>query len=138
MPTRKHKRTRHIYRLRARGTGEDSPFVGQVVNVNPEGMMLIAQEPLPRDTVLNLEVELPHNAMGQGSVEFEAVVRWCEPGNAGEQYGIGMYLEHVPDTSRELLEELMTRFQAMNAEDNGEADPYVKNRPADPLFPERD
>lgn len=136
MPHRKHKRTRHIYRLRARITGSDRPFVGQLVNVNPEGMMLIAQEPLPLNTLLNLEVELPHNAMGQGSVEFEAVVRWCEPGEVGEQYGIGMYLEHVPDTSRELLQELMTRFQALNAED--EADPYVKNRPADPLFPGKD
>lgn len=136
MPYRKHERTRHIYRLRARGTGEDSTFAGQLVNVNPEGMMLIAQEPLPLNTVLNLEVELPHNAMGQGSVAFEAVVRWCEPGEVGEQYGIGMYLEHVPDTSRELLEELMTRFQALNAEE--ESDPYVKNRPTDPLFPEQD
>lgn len=132
MSQRKHKRTKFIYRLRAHASGENKAFVGQLVNVNPEGMMLIAHEPLPLNTLLELQVELPYNAMGEGSVNFGAVVRWCEPGQANGKYDIGMYLEHVPETSRELLDKLVTRFQELNSED--EADPYVENRPADPLF----
>ncbi|MEX1214744.1 PilZ domain-containing protein [Saccharospirillum sp.] len=135
MPQRKHKRTKFIYRLRAHVSGKNKTFIGQLVNVNPEGMMLIVHEPQPLNTLLHLQVELPQNVMGEGSVNFEAVVRWCEPGQTKGDYGIGVYLEHVPETSRVLIEKLMTRFQEMNSED--EPDPNVRNRPTDPLFFDR-
>ncbi|TGG92093.1 hypothetical protein E4656_14540 [Natronospirillum operosum] len=131
MYQRKHKRTRFIYRLRARVAGQERDFVGQLVNANPEGMLLFANDPLAPDSRLTLQVDLPQNAMGAGQAEFEAVVRWCEPNPGTGQYAIGLQLEHVPPASHELLSLLQTRFQELEP---AEDDPYVRNRGDDPLF----
>lgn len=130
MDARKHDRTRFIYRLRVRGSGPGAAFKGHLLDVTPEGMMLIGNRSFGTDAPLSLTIELPHNTMGGEHVTVDASVRWCEPRPADDLYYLGVSLDHASATSRYWLNILVNRFHELPREDGRpvDEDPDVRNK----------
>lgn len=135
MESRRRDRTRFIYRLRAEAQDDQGHwFNGHLVDVTLEGMMLIGNAEFAPDTRLALSVDLPRNAMGEGKMDFCARVRWCDHENEPSLYALGVSLEEMSDQSRQMLQELLSRFHELSAETELEAeDPLIQNRGDDPF-----
>lgn len=137
MDARKHDRARFIYRLRVHGAGPGAEFKGHLLDVTPEGMMLISNQRFGNDDPLSLTIQLPRNTMGGGHMTFDASVRWCEPRSADDRYYLGVSLDRVPAASRYSLKILMDRFQELPIEDGhlDDEDPYVQEKGIENLSP---
>ena len=135
MDARRKDRTRFIYRLRAEARDDrGNAFSGHLVDVTLDGMMLIGNSAYAPQTPLSLSIDLPHNTMGGGQIDFQARVRWCDTEEEPGLHALGVSLEAMPAQSRQTLEELMTRFKEHTAEAASEAeDDYVHNHGDDPF-----
>lgn len=69
------KRRHLIYYLRV-WTIEDNTPLGQVVDINAQGMMLIGEKQIPTGEELNLKIHLPDSEEEVKFLEFKAVCRW--------------------------------------------------------------
>lgn len=132
MESRRQDRTRFIYRLRAEAQDDQGHwFNGHLVDVTLDGMMLIGNTEFAPDTRLALCIELPHNAMGDGKIDFCARVRWCDhEADDPSLYAMGVALDEMSAQSRQTLEELMERFRELPED---ASDDLVHNHGDDPF-----
>jgi hypothetical protein len=75
---RKLKRWHLIYYLRVldRNTGQP---IGHLIDINPDGIMLVSEAPIPIDQLFQLQMILPEEIAGINHWNFEAKSLWCEP-----------------------------------------------------------
>jgi c-di-GMP-binding flagellar brake protein YcgR len=69
------KRRHLIYYLRVWNTEDNTPL-GQVVDINSKGMMLIGEKPVPTGEELNLKIHPPHSEDNHNFLNFRAKCRW--------------------------------------------------------------
>jgi hypothetical protein len=104
MPERRKLKRRHlIYYLRVfhRSTGRQ---VGHLVDLTPEGMLLMSERPIRVGRTLPLAMTLP-SADGEQKIEFDATSLWTSPDVNPDFYDTGFKFEKV---SRRHLAELET------------------------------
>lgn len=128
----RHKDRKHfIYCLRAEAQDDQGHlFGGHLVDVTLDGMMLIGNADFSPDTHLALSIELPHNIMGEGKLDFCARVRWCDQEADPTLFALGVSLEDMSAQCRQTLQELMVRFN--QREDDIAKDDLVHNHGDDP------
>jgi hypothetical protein len=71
------KRRHLIFYLRVWELDEDRPL-GHVVDISPEGLMLISEEPLTTSREYTLEVRLPNTEGTLLPMRFRAICRWSD------------------------------------------------------------
>jgi hypothetical protein len=102
------KRRHLIFYLRVWELNEDRPL-GHVVDITPEGLMLISEEPMPVDQEYTLEVRLPDTEGALQPMRFRAVCRWSDNDinptffDSGFEF-LDIHDEHIK-TIRKLVEE---------------------------------
>ena len=71
------KRRHLIYYLRVWRLDDNTPL-GQVVDINSQGMMLIGEKPVPTGEELDLKIHLPDSEGELKSLNFKAICRWSD------------------------------------------------------------
>lgn len=77
MEERRKLRRRHVIyysRVYERSTGE---LIGHVIDITPEGIKLISEQPISINTHFHFRIDLPDEIMGREYMFFEAVSIWC-------------------------------------------------------------
>ncbi|MET0042101.1 MAG: PilZ domain-containing protein, partial [Candidatus Thiodiazotropha sp. 6PLUC3] len=69
------KRRHLIYYLRVWNSENNTPL-GQVVDINAQGMMLIGEKPIPTGEKLSLKINLPESEDELKFLNFKAICRW--------------------------------------------------------------
>jgi hypothetical protein len=97
---RKFKRRNLVYNLEVFDTDTGEP-IGRMVDITPEGLMLISHRSIKVDIVLHCELELPSEILGSKRVSFSAQTRWCRHDINPELFDTGMQFLDIASTDIE-------------------------------------
>jgi len=81
---------------------ESAKLLGYVVDITPQGMMLISENPVEKDSEYTLTMDIGDDTEKQ-SLEFKAVCKWCKVDVNPKFYAIGF---HIYDISPEIVKEI--------------------------------
>jgi hypothetical protein len=113
MPTlnekRKLKRRHLIYYLRVFSlpAGE---LLGHLVDITPEGLMIIGENPIPTEQDYLLHMDLPSEIMGKEKLEFRATSKWSRKDVDPSFYGSGFQLIDVTTEDLKIIKRLIKDF----------------------------
>ncbi len=98
----------HYLRIFDRDNGEE---IGNLVNINKGGVMIVSGMPIEEGKFLRLRMEFPEEVDGKTQIEFDAETRWLE---ANEQYGLiamGLQSHNIRPDDMKTLETLISFYQ---------------------------
>ena len=109
MNTRRQERTRLIYPLRV-FDARRKKLLGHMVDITPEGLMLIGETPVRVGRKYSLRMDLPRNLMTDGHVTFSAESKWCTRDVNGDFYSMGMRIVKMTPEALTLVQKLTRDF----------------------------
>jgi hypothetical protein len=106
---RKFRRRYIMYYSRVfdRRTGR---VIGYIVDLTPEGAMIISEEPIEPQTVFQLRMDLPEELSEQGYIYFEACSVWCERDVDPNFWDIGVKLTTIEPDDVTILERMIAEY----------------------------
>lgn len=106
---RRLKRKDLIYYLSLfdRNTGQ---FVGQLVNITTEGIMLISEDPIKPNQHFEFRMVLPEKIDGTEEILFDAKSMWCKKDVNPSFYDVGFQIENVASKDIGRIESLIHEF----------------------------
>ena len=106
---RKYKRRDLMYYSRVfdRRTGR---VIGYIVDITPEGTMIISENPIEPDFQFRLRMDLPENISSRGFIDFEARSVWCKPDMDPNFWATGFQLTQIQPESIELIERMVAEY----------------------------
>jgi hypothetical protein len=99
---RKFKRRLLVYNLEVFDSESNEPM-GRMVDITPEGMMLVREKPVDINSVLRLSVELPSEIFNTKRVNFTAIAHWCRHDINPDLFDIGLEFTDVTDKNIETI-----------------------------------
>jgi hypothetical protein len=99
---RKFKRRLLVYNLEVLDAENGSPM-GRMVDITPEGMMLVSARPMDINSMLHLFVELPSEIFSTKRVNFTALARWCRHDINPDLFDIGLEFTDITDKNIETV-----------------------------------
>jgi len=93
---RKLKRRHIIYYLLVFDQDTQS-MLGHLVDITPQGMMVISEQPLEVGRLYNLRLLLPYQIAGKRELIFQAHSKWCQKDLNPDFYDTGFQLLNVSD-----------------------------------------
>ena len=110
MENKRNLKRRHlIYYLRVFDQKTKKP-IGHLVDVTPEGIMVISEQPIITDIVFQLELILPVAYLGIEKLEFVARSVWCRQDVNPDFYDTGFQLLEVSREHFSVVETLIDEF----------------------------
>jgi hypothetical protein len=110
MGEKRELRRRHlIYYLRVFDRNTDQ-LLGHLVNITPQGIMLISEEPLAVDVVFQLRMKLPSAMVEFEYLDFEAKSIWNGKDSNPNFYDTGLKLIDVAPERIAIVDDLIGRF----------------------------
>ena len=88
--------------------------VGRLVNLTPEGIMLMSEKPFKEKASFKLKVKLPEGVLNLKSITVDSECRWCATSVNPDYYDAGFEFTKVPGQSLEAIDFLL-KFQAFNS-----------------------
>jgi hypothetical protein len=106
---RKFKRRYLMYYSRVfdRQTGS---LLGHVVDITPEGIMLISEKPLEVNRQYKLRMELPDEITNRPKLDFDAHSVWNSKDVNPDFYDTGFRLLNVPQEDVAIIERMITDY----------------------------
>mgnify|MGYP000013131981 CR=1 FL=1 len=98
-----------IYYLRV-FDGLSSRVVGHIVDISPQGIMLITDEPIPVQEEYRLRMRFPGTGTSQEELIFDAVCRWCRQDENPEFYIAGFHIQDLPADAANFIQGLIAEF----------------------------
>ncbi len=86
---------------------DNSKYVGRLVDINTNGLMLIGKHQLGVNTELKLKMDLPQEINGKSQIEFDAKVAWCEKSKNANLYSTGMSFSQIAPEYSQFIDELI-------------------------------
>jgi hypothetical protein len=121
MDTRRQERTRLIYHLRV-FDARRKRLLGHMVDITPEGLMLIGETPVPVGRKYSLRMDLPRNLMADGHLTFSAESKWCTKDTNEKFYSMGMRIVKMTSEAIALVQRLTRDFYREDIEPGSEDD----------------
>ncbi len=85
-------------------------FVGQLVNITTEGIMLIAENPVKPNLCFEFRMVLPEKIDGRDEILFDAKSLWCKKDVNPSFYDVGFQIEKVELKDVERIQSLIHEF----------------------------
>ncbi len=85
-------------------------LLGHVVDITPQGLMLISEIPLPIDTAFRLEIELPDDFAAKRTISFEAKSRWCQADVDPNFFNTGFQLFDIEPEDVKIIENIVETY----------------------------
>ena len=106
---RKLKRRRLIYYLRVYSlpVGE---LLGHLVDITPEGILIVGERPLPAQQDYELQLDLPGQIDGKENIHFRARCMWSRKDPAPSFFGSGFHFLDVAAEDMEIIARLIRDF----------------------------
>ena len=75
--------------------------IGNLVDITPQGIMVVSEHPLPEGQTTRLRMELTEDVSEKPFMEFAATSKWSEPDIIPNMYNTGFeILDLTPEDSR--------------------------------------
>ena len=106
---RKLARRHLIYYLRVFDR-ESNELIGHLINISPQGIMIMSEEPLEINKHFKLRMDLPVDIFDKTEIEFDAESRWCKKDINPEFYDTGFAIIDLSYTDGRLIEKLIDDY----------------------------
>jgi hypothetical protein len=106
---RKLKRHRLIYYLRVYSM-PDGLLLGHLVDITPEGILIVGESPLPVDQDFNLHMALPGEIQGKEFILFTARCIWSRRDPAPSFFASGFQFVQPPAEEMRIIARLIQEF----------------------------
>jgi hypothetical protein len=106
---RKFKRRYIMYysRIFDRRTGR---VIGYIVDLTPEGAMIISEEAVEPGSIFRLRMDLPEDLSNKGYIYFEARSVWCQRDIDPNFWDIGVQLTSIEADDVALIERMVAEY----------------------------
>lgn len=121
MKARRQERTKLIYHLRV-FDARRKRLLGHMVDITPEGLMLIGENPLPVGRKLSLRMDLPRNLMVDTHLTFSAESKWCVKDQNGDFYSMGLRIVKITPEALSMVQKLAQDFYQEEIDSDPESD----------------
>jgi len=98
----------HYLRIFDRESGQE---IGNLVNINAGGIMIVSGEPLVSGKCYHLRMDFPEEFMGTYQLNFDAQVRWLKEDTRFGLVAIGLRSLDIPSENMEMLKYLISFYQ---------------------------
>ncbi len=85
-------------------------LVGHLVDITPEGAMLISETPVATGQVLHLQMELSPEVAEQPYLEFDARSLWCRPDVNPQFFNTGFELLGLAPEAVRIVERIVEAY----------------------------
>ncbi len=109
MEKRSKKRKRLIYYLSVFDRNTDE-FIGQLVDITTEGMMLTCEAPVKENTLFQIRMVLPEIIEGSKYVMFDAMSLWNKKDVNPNFHLIGFKFTNISQRAVNVIESLIYEF----------------------------
>lgn len=110
---RSEKRAIHrhhlIYYLRVYD-GISSKVIGHVVDISPQGLLLITEEAIGVQEEYRLRMRLPGTESGPDELIFDSVCRWCRKDDNPAFYLAGFQIQNLEAEDLKVIQEMISEF----------------------------
>ena len=86
---------------------ESSKYAGRLIDINTNGLMLMAKHPFEVGKELKLKMDLPQEIQGKSQFEFDGKIVWCKKCKNIEMYGAGLQFINIAPIYSQLIDELV-------------------------------
>lgn len=98
----------HYLRIFDRHTGAE---LGNLVNINSGGIMIISGNPITEGTLLELRMDFPEEFEGRRYLEFDARSVWVKVDENPDWFAIGLKSTNISTGNLELLKRLIEFYK---------------------------
>ncbi len=107
MKERRHQKRKHLVYFLQVFNRETETFLGNLVDITPEGLMLTSQHPIEPGQQLRLRMDIQFMARDNIHLDFEAVSRWSRNDLDPQFYDTGLKLQNLDENQRSIIEQLI-------------------------------
>ena len=105
---RKSQRRHLIYYLKLFDVDKDE-FLGNLVDITAEGLMLVSEKCLKKNEHLHLMLRLPKVVRGKKAIEFHGCCLWCQQDVNPDLFASGFEFTQISEEDQDIIEILVRR-----------------------------
>lgn len=90
---------------------ETKNFVGRLIDITTDGMMLESEEPIEVKKGYRLSMELPNSFVRKPKIIFDAKSVWCRKEGDFETYRTGFQLQNLDTKVEKQVSRLLEKFK---------------------------
>jgi hypothetical protein len=110
MPERRKLPRKYLmYYTRVYDTGT-SQLLGHLVDITPEGAMLVSEKPIPAGADYRLRMELTDDVADEPYLEFDARSLWCRPDVNPRFYSTGFQLPSITPQQAAAIQHIVDSY----------------------------
>ena len=94
-------------RIRDRHSGT---LVGHLVDLTPEGLLVVSETPVEAGKVLSMQMELPDDVSDRQFLRFDAQAAWCRKDPDLNFYDIGFQLAGISPADMEIIQRFIEAY----------------------------
>lgn len=83
---------------------------GELINISPEGLMVMTESEVPTHSIYQLELELPAELIGSNRISLGADCLWCRQAENFDRYWAGFQIIDVSDQALQQIEKLIESY----------------------------
>ena len=83
---------------------------GNLVDITPEGMMIVCDKPMPEGQTVRFSLELTEEVADKPTMEFTACSKWCKPDVSPNMYNIGFEILEIAPEDTAIVERINKTF----------------------------
>lgn len=84
--------------------------LGYLVDLTPEGIMILSEEPIEIGQIYRLRMDLPEGLTAKTSLDFAARSIWCKPDIDPNFYGTGFQISELAEGDLDLIERMIQEY----------------------------
>lgn len=84
--------------------------IGNLVDITPEGTMVVSDSPFPIESTTRLRLELTEEVANKSFLEFSARSIWCKPDLSPELYNIGFEILDLAPGDAKIIQRIIKVF----------------------------
>ncbi len=90
---------------------ETKNFVGRLIDITADGMMLESEKPIEVKKGYRLSMELPNSFLRKSKIIFDAKSVWCRKEDDFETYKAGFQLQNLDTKVEKQVNRLVEKFK---------------------------
>lgn len=106
---RKTQRRYILYYMRVYDA-ETRQQIGNLVDITPEGIMIVSEEDIPEGQTMRLQVEITEDVARKPSMEFTARSKWCQDDINPQMKNIGFEILDLAPDDAEIIQHIIAKY----------------------------
>lgn len=91
--------------------GKTGALIGNLVNINAEGIKLICEQRIPLGETYSMRMEFPEEVDGMMSIQFEGTALWCDIDINPDLYAVGFHLDSIKAAELQVIHDLIDQYR---------------------------